>query len=735
MKRQAPAGRGRHPVALAVLALLAVPAAFAQSSNDSSDDPGERVIVTGTRVPKAVDKIPGAVTLVSREEIQQTLNLTDDVTAVLARTVPGYAESSQAMSNTGENLRGRIALRLFDGVPQGSPLREGTRNATFTDMGIVGRIEVINGPSASEGIGAAGGIINYISKKPTKKGDEFELTTRYSTQFKDDSADWKVGLTYAHLDDNWDLLAAVSHIDRGMAWDGRGNRIGMNSSGSLMDTKTDNVFVKGGFNFGKDREQRVTASYSNFEIDGKSNYTRVEGDRSRGIVNTSAPVKPLLGKSEFNHFEQAQVTYEHANLFGGALNVNLYSADQAMRYLTEQGNDRIDPVLNPTGIDQSEIRSQKLGLRSGWVRSDIFGVGGLELRAGVDVVRDEAEQRLALSNRLWVPPMVYKSVAPYAQLSYDIGPITLSGGLRREDGELSVDTYTTIYRAALRRGVTVEGGKLSYTANLPNAGIVWRVAPGWSVYGSYSKGFTLPNVGIPLRNIAVDGQRVDGILDLQAVIVKNAEIGANWRGKMGALSAAYYESRAAAGSRIVATTTTDPVTNLPVIEFTLDRTPAYIKGIELTGELILSREWRANAMYSRIRGKTAVAAGGPVDVNMGALDIAPDKIVVSGTWKPVPAVQVTLSTTQIQSRTLDNVKIPTNGNRLGTERTTGYGLWDLVASYDMGRWGKLTLGIENLTDKFYVPSGSQVDPNFGPGFSNYWSGRGRVVSVTHTVTF
>ena len=83
------------------------------------------------------------------------------------------------MSNTGENLRGRVALRLFDGIPQGSPLREGTRNGTFTDMGVVGRIEVINGPSASEGIGAAGGIINYISKTPTRQGNETTVTTRY----------------------------------------------------------------------------------------------------------------------------------------------------------------------------------------------------------------------------------------------------------------------------------------------------------------------------------------------------------------------------------------------------------------------------------------------------------------------------------------------------------------------------------------------------------------------------
>ena len=89
---------------------------------------------------------------------------------MLARTVPGYSESSQAMNSLGETLRGRVPLRLFDGIPQSTPLRDGSRNGVFTDMDVVGRIEVINGPSAAEGIGAAGGIINYISKDATEHG-------------------------------------------------------------------------------------------------------------------------------------------------------------------------------------------------------------------------------------------------------------------------------------------------------------------------------------------------------------------------------------------------------------------------------------------------------------------------------------------------------------------------------------------------------------------------------------
>src|SRR5687767_310034 len=195
------------------------------------------VIVTGTRVPKSVDKIPGAITVIGEEQLAQTQAVTMDATAVLSRTVPGYSESSQAMSNTGENLRGRIALRLFDGVPQGSPLREGTRNGTFTDMGIVERIEVINGPSASEGVGAAGGIINYISRSPRAEGTEVELTTRYSSQFENDGDDWKIGATLTHKQDSFDLLAAASFVDRGMTYDGSGRAIGLNTSGSVADSE------------------------------------------------------------------------------------------------------------------------------------------------------------------------------------------------------------------------------------------------------------------------------------------------------------------------------------------------------------------------------------------------------------------------------------------------------------------------------------------------------------------
>ncbi|MBD9434959.1 TonB-dependent receptor [Pseudoxanthomonas sp. PXM03] len=701
----------------------------------------DQVIVTGVRTPKAVDKIPGAITLVSREEIQHTLLVTEDATAVLARTVPGYAESSQAMSNTGETLRGRIALRLFDGVPQGSPLREGGRNATFTDMGMVGRIEVINGPSASEGIGAAGGIINYLSKVPEKEGHETTVASRYSSQFGDDSAGWKLGVNHAYKQDNVDFLGGASVIDRGISYDGNGRRIGMNTSGSVSDSEAKNLFLKGGINFGESGEQRLQATLSHFKIEGKGNYIQVEGcryvdeDCPVPVTNTSERGQIFGQKAEFNDFKQYALKYTHGNFLGGTLGVDAYYADQAMRYLPENGDDKqlvkVDDDFDEADriFDQSEIVTEKKGFRIGWTRPELFNVSGLELRTGIDLVKDTAEQRLALTNRLWVPPMEYESKAPYAQLTWDIGPVTLSGGYRREDGDLHVDSYTT---TAYRNSVDVQGGGVQYKENLVNYGAIWRITDEWSVFGSYGEGFGLPNIGIPLRNISVPGQSVDRIADIAAIVVENTEFGVNWRGQHGSFSASHYDSETPFGTSLAI----DPNNN----DFILTRAPTRIKGIEVSGDWRFNEQWKVSALYSRIRGKTAFWAAAPngdygaggLNKPMGVLDINPDKISASVTWNFLPNGNVTLGATRLADRHLSGSDVRDfDGREFEYEENTyGYTLFDLGVNYETERFGKFSLGIENLTDKQYILSWSQLE-----GFQNYWAGRGRMVSITHTITF
>ena len=692
----------------------AQPPAAAASSASKSPDQLERTIITGTRTAKAIDKIPGAVDIVTKADLDRSLALTEDATAVLSRTVPGYSESTQAMANAGETLRGRIPLRLFDGVPQGSPLRDGSRNATFSDLGVIGRIEVINGPSASEGIGAAGGIINYISKTPTKFGDEFTWTTKVATQGKDDSTDYKVGGTFARKNDAFDLLIAASYADRGIAYDGKGYAIGPNTSGSVNDSKSKDFFLKVGTDFGTDHSQRLQFSASKFTITGKGNYYLVDGDRTTGVPNTAGKGNPFGGLTEFNNFEQYILSYRNDDLAGGSFTADAYFARQFMRFPAENSDDKQDPLISPLGtlVDQSEITARKKGLRTSWTHEDFASLKGLEFRVGVDLIDDIAQQRLALTDRIWVPPMDYSSVAPYLQLQYETGPLTLSGGVRREQGKLEVNTYTTTY---YRNRELVEGGSLKYDANLWNIGAVMKLPADWSAYAALSRGFSLPNIGIPLRNINTPGQTVEGFVDLQAIIAKNKEVGVNWRGRNASFGASLYQSDSNFGASLVV----DPVTT----DYILNRAPVRIRGLELSGDMAVTEAVKGTAVYSRIIGHTTFTAGGPMDRVMGVNDISPDKLNLSATWKFLPQADVTLGTSTFMTR---HINVGTGSE----ENTKGYTLFDLSGNYDFGRYGKLAVGVENLFDRFYFLSSSQVI-----GYRNYWSGRGRVVSVSHTISF
>lgn len=715
-------------LAALLLSGVAMPA-FAQAGSPpaaaapdaTNDDTAPTVIVTGTRSPKAVDKVAGAITVITPAEVQRSLTITEDATAILSRTVPGYSESNQTLNTLGETFRGRTALYLFDGIPQSTPLRDGSRNATFTDMGTIERIEVIGGASAAEGVGAAGGIINYISKRATQEGTHLGVTARFGTQFRDDSSQWKLGATIAHKSDGIDIFAAGSFLSRGVTYDANGRRIGLSASSSLADSKQYDLFLKVGHDFGDNGSQRIQATASWFYLKANGNYHYVAGvrppagtDQTTGIPDTAQPGPPtdpvtgqLLFKPDFNRFLQFALNYSNTNLFGGSLVLTGYYAKQEMRFPGDNGVDKQDPRIS-TGVifDQSEILSKKYGLRTSYTLND-FLTKGFELRFGADFVHDQTQQYLAQTNRVWVPPMNYTGIEPYAQLSYDIGPVTLSGGWRHEDGRVKIADYTTTY---YRNSVFVKGGTLKYNADLFNAGIIGRFGAGFSAFATYSEGFSLPNVGIPLRNVNTAGNSVNSLIGLEAVVFKNKEIGFNWRGGIGSFGISYYQSKSKNGS----TYAVDPVTK----DYVLNRRPINIFGFDVSGELRPTHDLRFNVVYSHVVGKTSAGNGiaSPIETPLGVLNIAPDKLTATATWQFVPSVaSVSLGSTSYFTRRLPAIN----------EYTKGYTLFDLTANVKAGQVGTFSLGVENLFNRYYFLSSSQIDI-----FQNYFAGRGRTVSLT-----
>ncbi|WP_093560818.1 TonB-dependent receptor [Pseudoduganella namucuonensis] len=701
----------RVNVTLLAGAAASTPLLHAQTATRTPDaEPLPDVVITATRAPKAIDKIPGAVMVIGQRELEGQYTLADDPSQALAIHVPSFSPSRQKMSAAGESLRGRVPLILLDGVPQSNPLRAGMREGYFADTAVIERVEVINGASAIQGMGATGGIINYITRSPKKNGTEHTAHVRMSNQFRSDSLDWKTGYSLAHKSDSFDLFGYAGVQRRGVGYDGRGRRLGLETvQGDTNDAGGHDLFLKIGKSFG---DQRVSASYNRFKMEGDGDYRNVNAVLAQGIPTTAVEGTPP-GAPARNAVETGSVEYRHDALAGGRFTAQLFKQDFASLYGATNTATFQDARIAPVGslYDQSEIIADKYGAKLTYVRPDTL-VQGLEVTAGFDLLHDSTRQQLSGTNRTWVPELNFTSRAPFAQFEYEVGPVTLRTGVRREDAKLDVDSYTTL---ASYGGRLVLGGQRSFTRNVRNIGAVWRFAPQWSMFVSSAEGFGLPDVGLVLRAVNRPGQSVASLFDMEPVVTRNNEIGVNWRGRQGNLGGSYYDSRSKLGTAL-------RINSAGIGQ--LDRVPTHVHGWELVGDWRLDRAWTFTGSHARAIGKTATTAGAPIDVELGGRQIGPAKTVLGANWRLSPDGQLRLQATHLADRDINAGRMA--GTAILEEHFKGYTLLDLVGGLQT-RWGKVGVGIDNLLDRQYIHYYSQSANSREA--TAYFAGRGRTLSV------
>ena len=82
---------------------------FAQNAEKPATRPTETVleevlVTAANRTGKALDRIPGAVNLISTEDLVKNIAVTEDVTKLLEHSVPGYSPSREGRYTFGEIL-------------------------------------------------------------------------------------------------------------------------------------------------------------------------------------------------------------------------------------------------------------------------------------------------------------------------------------------------------------------------------------------------------------------------------------------------------------------------------------------------------------------------------------------------------------------------------------------------------------------------------------------------------
>jgi len=691
--------------ALTLAISLAATAALADT-----DQQIEEMIVTASRTEKPLSSIPNTVTVIDKAALAEQLGVSSDLSTVLGNLIPSFSPARQKMTNAGESLRGRKPLYMIDGVPQSNPLRDGGRDGHTIDPLMLERVEVIHGANAIHGMGASGGIINLVTRRPS---EELQQSLRVESSFQPEDTGDSLGYTgsysLAGQFNGIDLLGSISYRQGGIGYDANGDIVGFdNTQGDTMDSEALNTFIKVGHSWG---QQRLQLTANHYEIDGTTDWISVDGDIETGAP-TTAEKGQLPGDAPSNEVTTVNLQYSHEDLLSHKLRVQVFSQDFAGTYGGGAFATFQDPTYGEDVFDQSQNNSEKRGVKITLIK-DQFAGAPLNLVYGVDIFEDETWQQLVQTGRAWVPPTRYENIAPYAQAEFTgFAQWTFTAGLRHEKSKLNVDDFTTL---ASYGSQFVEGGAPDFSETLGNIGATFQVNDALRLYANYSEGFSMPDVGRVLRGIDQPGQDVESFLNLQPILTENRELGVDFNVEKFAAQLAYYVSDSDFGQRL----------NLGADGiYSVKREKTEIDGVELRTQWFASEADTLELRYAYTEGRYDSDGDGRVDRDLEGRNIAPNRANLSWTRSWSDRLSTRLQANLLLDRDFEN-----SAGEIVTE-FDGYTTIDASANLK-ALGGDFALGLQNLTNEDYFTYWSQTAGNDERNFK----GLGRSVNLSYSRLF
>jgi iron complex outermembrane receptor protein len=699
--------------ALTLLTATSVHAQTAQSSGQSVEPEVETIVVTATRQSLAPSAIPSTIQVISAEQTRVQAQIGGSSIDVVSALVPSFSPTRQKLSGRGEALRGRPPLMLIDGVPQSTPLRDGDRDGFTIDPFFLESIEVIYGSNAIQGVGAAGGVINFVTAKPAANYDgwtgAFLGQASGSGDFDSNGTSTKLAARLGRDFGVVDVIVGGAYETRGVFFDGAGRAIGVDSTqGELQDSVSFSGFLKAGVDFSDTRRLELMVNY--FNLKGNHDYIVVAGDRISGRPATS--IKGInLGEAATNNAWTVSATYTDGDLFGGTLTAQLFATDFESVFGGGIFPDFQDPRIQeaPTLFDQSSNNSDKHGFKLGWERK-FEAVPGLRVTLGLDGLEDATFQELIKTGRKWVPDVKLTSTAPFAQANLALldSRLNFAVGVRQETATIKVPTYDTLYFYGPAR---VEGGEPTFEQTLSNGGATFKLVDGFVVYASYAQGFTLPDVGRVLRAVSKPNQSVSTFLDVTPVVSDNIEVGVEVNAGPIQASLAHFWSTSKLGALL-------ELKAGDVFEVQRQRTE--ISGFEGT----LSARTpitglKVSAAFASLLGKTDKNRDGVVDTDLDGLNISPDRVTLAADYQNGPW-RARLSRNEFVARRFTGIGLDPRNN------FDGYTLFDAYVRYETS-FGSIALSAQNLTDENYLSYDS--DTRLPTNNLQYFNGRGRVIGL------
>lgn len=514
------------------------------------------MVVTATRRPQQISNIPGTVWVIPQEQIIEQAKSGVPIKEMLGNLVPGLDVGSQGRSNFGQNMRGRAALIMINGVSLNST-RAVSRQLDAIDPFNIERIEVLSGASSIYGGNATGGIINIMTKTPKKSNfsGQTEIGARSGFMGKDDR-DYRIAQSIGFKDNKFYAHLGLAYQKNGAVYGGDNNRVFPDiTQTDLQYNESFDVVGSVGYTFNPNHQITATLQYYNSAFDGDTglslgkNFAAVltanpdlleikDGFKSDDRIGTNRYLgtmsykgSHLLGDQDL--YIQVATRGEFLGFYPFPNLINLGGKQAAYTAASEQN---------------TKYTTAKVLLVKDW--------GNFDLTYGVDVDFEDFEafqnvydmkaslasgginnQKDFVTHRY--PDLSSDSYAGFVQAAYKIIPqLQLNGGLRYQNMKIDVEDFVgSEEQIKLNYGYgktadLIPGGKSSYDITLANVGILFNDLKSNQVWATFSQGVSLADpaklygVGIYKLNtsnmnwdlqssVNVNDQPLDGIVTNQ----------------------------------------------------------------------------------------------------------------------------------------------------------------------------------------------------------------------------
>lgn len=680
---------------------LAVAVAAASAAHPALAQEAERielapvVVEAATRTATPLNETTQSVTVVTEDEVETQKRIDRSLGDILSKTVPGFSQSTESNTDYGQTLRGRTFLTLIDGVPQSTPLRDGRRSLNTIDPEAIERVEVVRGGTAVYGFGATGGLVNIVTKRPEDGALDVSVSqgVKFSATHPGDSLGSTTSAQVSGRTGAVDYLLNGSYITRGGQFDSDGDRIPADPvgvQGGLSDTETVNLLGKLGTEF-DDGRQRVEVTGMWYELEQDSDWAGISyaGDPDNDVKTPAergnfSPVPPGTENRNVN------LEYTHEDVLGSSVAAQAYYAN-------------LDIVYGKfPGYSQTRIESEKLGSRLTIETPVEAGPVPFDLTWGVDYLHDETVQT-ATDGPNTSPELTQDAIAGFAQVDVPVLDYGLvSGGLRYEHIDLEVPTFTNA------SGNLVEGGTLSYGEPLFNLTGTVFLTDTLDVYGGFSQGFTVAEIGRSLSDGAF--LRAE---DAEAEVQKtdNYELGLratydNWDGSI----VGFYS-------------TSDNGVSFDE-DLRIVKQPERIYGVELAMNVDATDELRLGGTVTWMQGVVDLDGDDDYEEDLPTTRIPPVKVTAYAEYDVFDWWTARVQALYSGDRNPDSSQFG------GTGDIDNYTLVDLYSAFDAGP-GTLELGIENLFNAEYTPVINQA---YEASYA-YARGPGTTVTAAYSLRF